>query len=513
MHIFDSYEEKKKKWQKRMMYVMVDEFQDVSNTQYELVTILSEYHKNLFVVGDPDQTIYSWRGANIEYILDFDTHFKDATTIVLDKNYRSSKQVLDASNSLIAKNKNRIEKELQPASVREGKAVYFHGRTSKSEAEWIGKNIKTLHTQGVEFLDIAILYRSHFVSRSLEEIFIKEKIPYVLYSGVEFYKRKEIKDVLSYLRMVLYGDDLSFLRVVNEPKRNIGKKRIAILQEYADHNNCTLYNALKDNMDNDLIASSNAKQFVDTIEKYAQLYKEMSISNILSGILDESGYEAMLRQAGEQERLDNLSELKQSIFEFEKNSGEENLLEDYMQSIALFTNMDHETKKNSVKMMTIHTAKGLEFPYVFVCGLNEGIFPNRHVDTMDELEEERRLAYVAYTRAENSLFLSDSEGINFDTSFKFPSRFIFNVDQNYLEYVIPLNDKLVKAAQKYITSHESRLLDQEKEFAVGDKVSHKVFGEGVIIHIDQEASSYTIKFDKIDTERNVSFEFPLVKVL
>ncbi len=184
-----------------------------------------------------------------------------------------------------------------------------------------------------------------------------------------------------------------------------------------------------------------------------------------------------------------------------------------MQSSALFTDMDHETKKDSVKMMTIHTAKGLEFPYVFVCGLNEGIFPNRHVDTMDKLEEERRLAYVAYTRAENSLFLSDSEGINFDTSFKFPSRFIFNVDQNYLEYVIPLNDKLVKAAQKYITSHESRLLDQEKEFAVGDKVSHKVFGEGVIIHIDQEASSYTIKFDKIDTERNVSFEFPLVKVL
>lgn len=512
VYILNHFPEKRKKWEERMQYVMVDEFQDVSKLNYVLADLLSGYHRNLFIVGDPDQTIYSWRGAKIEYIMDFDKGHGGTKTIILNKNYRSSPDILNASNSLIRKNKNRIEKDLIAMKESNVPTIYNHAKTSNLEAEWIAKQIKTLLENGKKYSDIAILYRSHFVSRSIEEVFMKEKIPYVLYSGIEFYKRKEIKDILSYLRMVLYADDLSFQRVVNEPKRNVGKKRIAFLKEYAEMNNTSMYNALKDNLERELFVSTSIVTFVDLVDKYAQLYREMKVSDIMTNILVESGYEQMLRQAGEQERLDNLSELKQSIFEFEKTSGEENTLEEYIQSIALFTNSDKTEKKEAVKMMTIHTAKGLEFPYVFVCGLNEGIFPTKHVDTLEKLEEERRLAYVAYTRAENVLFLSDAEGINYDGSFRYPSRFIFNTDKAYLNYTVELEERLVDDSKKYIQANEEKICLPKIEFRVGDCVEHKVFGVGKIINIRKDLSSLIIKFEKSETERNLSFKAPLKKI-
>lgn len=512
LHILENYEEKRKKWQERMMYVMVDEFQDVSVANYELADILSGYHKNLFIVGDPDQTIYSWRGAKVEHILEFDKFHKDTKTIMLNKNYRSSPEILNASNSLIKKNKKRIEKELIAMKGKSVPTIYNHAKTAKEEAEWIALQIKNLIESGRKYSDIAILYRSHFVSRSIEEIFIREKVPYILYSGVEFYKRKEIKDILSYLRMVLYGDDLSFQRVVNEPKRNFGKKRMEFIKDYAEEHNCSLYNALKENMEQDLIVSTKADEFVRVIEKYRETYKEKRLSDMLTGILNDSGYESMLRVAGEQERLDNLAELKQSVYEFEKASGEENTLEEYLQSVALYTNTDKETRKESVKMMTIHTAKGLEFPYVFVCGLNEGIFPSKHVDTMDKLEEERRMAYVAYTRAENALFLSDSEGINYDGSFRYPSRFIFNTDKMYLNYTVELEARLVDDSKFFIQKHEERIGDMSTVLKVGDKVEHSVFGVGEIIKVRQDIFCYVIKFENTETERNLAFGAPIKKV-
>ena len=350
------------------------------------------------------------------------------------------------------------------------------------------------------------------MSRSVEEALIQAKIPYILYSGVEFYKRKEIKDTLSYLRMVMQGDDLSFQRVVNEPRRNIGKKRIAFLKAYADAKGCSLYEALKANMEDALIAGTKAEEFVQLIEKYRTLTATMKLSEIVTKILNESGYEAMLRQAGEQERLDNLSELKQAIFEFEKTSGEENTLEEYLQNVALYTNADKEERKESVKLMTIHTAKGLEFPYVFVCGLNEGIFPTKHVDTQEKLEEERRMAYVAYTRAENALFLSDAEGINYDGSFRFPSRFIFNTNKDYLEYVTELDSHLVEAADSYIRASEEKINREVTGFSIGDKVRHKVFGVGEILDIKEELSAYVIKFESAATERNIAMRVPLESV-
>lgn len=512
LHILQTDESKRVKWQERMMYVMVDEFQDASGNQYELAEILSGYHRNLFIVGDPDQTIYTWRGAKIEYILNFDAEHEDTKTIFLDVNYRSTSEILAVSNSLIEKNKKRLPNRLVANGGSGARPLYIHSRTTGDEAQWMTAEIQKLISIGNSYSDIAVLYRSHFVSRSIEEVFIRSKVPYTLYSGVEFYKRKEIKDVLAYLRMIVYSDDLSFRRVINEPKRNFGKKRMSLLKAYADSHRCSLYNALMDLLEEKSVKTTGATAFVDIIEGFKKTYKEKKLTDLVTEILEQTGYEVMLRQSGEQERLDNLAELKQSIDEFEKTSGEENTLEEYLQSIALYTNSDKEQDKETVKMMTIHTAKGLEFPYVFVCGVNEGIFPSKHVDTEDMLEEERRMAYVACTRAERGLYISDAEGLNYDDSFRYPSRFIFNIDRDTIDYVNELPQRLVDDTKSYIAANEARIYPPNTELKSGDRVRHKVFGEGVITDIRGDIGCYVIKFDKVATERNLKIGTGLERV-
>ncbi len=509
LYIFENHEEIKLKWQKKLEYVMVDEFQDVSPKQYMLSKLLSGYHHNLFIVGDPDQTIYSWRGANVEFILNFDKAFQTSKTIIMNKNYRSTPNIIQASNSLIEKNKRRIEKSLVPIKQADIPVIYNHMKTTQLEAEWIAAQIKKIQEGGISLKDIAILYRSHFVSRSFEEVFIKENIKYTIYSGIEFYKRKEIKDVLCYLRMILYSDDISFNRIVNIPKRNIGEKRMTFLKEYAGNHSCSLYQALQDNLEDNLFKKTNAKDFTALIEKYKQLYEEKKISEVLSDILNDSGYEALLRTDGEQERLDNLAELKQSIFDYENSAGEECTLADYLEKISLFTNLDQKENSDSVQMMTIHTAKGLEFPYVFVCGLNEGIFPSKHIDTSDKMEEERRLAYVAFTRAENTLFLSDAEGVNYDGSYRYPSRFIFNIEKTYINYMVELESRLASDARMYIQLNEQKMEQNSRCLAINDLVEHHVFGKGKILDINHDTSSYVIKFENMETTRNISFKIML----
>lgn len=512
LHILRTDAEKCHKWQERMMYVMVDEFQDVSGNQYALAEILSGYHRNLFIVGDPDQTIYTWRGARIEYILNFDAEHEDTKTVFLDVNYRSIPEILAVSNSLIEKNKKRLPHRLEAYKESGRRPQYIHSKTTGDEARWMTAEIQKLISAGNSYSDIAVLYRSHFVSRSIEEAFIKSKIPYTLYSGVEFYKRKEIKDVLAYLRMIVYSDDLSFRRVINEPKRNFGKKRMSLVKAYADSHRCSLYNALLDLLEEKSVKTTGATVFVDIIEGFKKTYKEKKLTDLVTEILEQTGYEVMLRQSGEQERLDNLAELKQSIDEFEKTSGEENTLEEYLQSIALYTNSDKEQDKETVKMMTIHTAKGLEFPYVFVCGVNEGIFPSKHVDTEDMLEEERRMVYVACTRAEYGLYISDAEGLNYDDSFRYPSRFIFNIDRDAIDYVNELPKRLVDDTKSYIAANEARIYPPDTELKPGDRVRHKVFSEGVITDIRGDIGCYVIKFDKMATERNLKIGTGLERV-
>lgn len=514
LYIFDMNDEVLKKWQNKLEYIMVDEFQDVSSPQYRMCELLSKKHNNLFVVGDPDQTIYSWRGATVWSLMDFDKTFVGTKTIMMTKNYRSSSNIIDVSNSLIKKNRIRIEKDLIPIKQNRTNTLYFHAKTVVEESEWISKQILSLKKMGKNFNDIAILYRSHFVSRSVEEAFMRNEIPYVIYSGIGFYNRKEIKDVLCYLRMLTNADDISFLRTVNEPKRNVGEKRINFLKTYAKDNNCTLYAALKQSLGEKLFVESKAKKYVDLIEKYTPIYKEKNITNLLKELLDESGYEEMLKSQGEEERLNNLAELKQSISDYENSAGEDFGLEDYLSKIALYTSSDKEDTKDCVKMMTIHTAKGLEFPYVFVCSLNEGIFPSKKQDTIDKLEEERRLAYVAFTRAENALFLSESEGFNYDYSFRYPSRFIFNVEKEMLDYCVELEERLIDEATDFITKDENAMnnIKINQSYSVGDKVEHKTFGKGEIIQINEADSSLIIKFECLETNRSIGMKTPLIRI-
>ena len=513
LYIFDENADIRRKWQKRLEYIMIDEFQDIDALQYKLMSVLCDYHKNLFIVGDPDQTIYTWRGANVRYLLDFDKEYPQTKTIMMMQNYRSTPEILNVANSLIDKNRVRMKKDLLPMLAHGKKVVCHHAPNSEAEAKWIVERMQGLHEEGIPYRDITILYRAHYITRTLEEVFLKEKIPYTIYSGVPFFGRMEIKDALCYMRMIAFKDDLSFMRIANVPKRNIGQRRMRFIQEYAAQNNCSLYDALCRNLDQDIFKGTKADKFVSLIEGFASNYADRPISEVLTDILDKSGYEAMLRTEGSQERLDNLAELKQSVYEYEVSCGEEVTLEHYLNHIALFTNSDAEENKDKVKMMTVHASKGLEFPYVFLCGMNEGIFPSRKITTLEGMEEERRLAFVAVTRAEKGLFLSEADGRNFDSSPRYPSRFLLDIDDRYLEYTQKPNDGLIHDARLYINHKICCMENAEKgnEFSLGQKVKHSVFGEGTITGIDQEQGSYQIQFERFETPRMIAFRVKLEK--
>lgn len=478
LYIFENNEEIKQKWQKRLEYIMIDEFQDIDDLQYRLMCVLCGYHKNLFIVGDPDQTIYTWRGANVKYLLDFHRNFPDVQTIMMMENYRSTPEILRAANSLISKNLLRMKKNLIPTLPSGGSVLCCHGENQEKEALWMAEQIKILKEKGVPYKDITILYRAHYLTRSIEQVFLKEEIPYTIYSGVQFFGRMEIKDALSYLRMIAYRDDLSFLRIANVPKRNLGERRMKFIQEYAGENSCSLYEALCRNLDQDIFKGTKAGEFVQLIESFAANYQDRPVSEILSAVLDLSGYERMLRTEGNQERLDNLAELKQSVYEYETTCGEEAMLEHYLAHVALFSNSDAQPEHDKVKLMTVHTSKGLEFPYVFLCGMNEGIFPSRKTKTREGMEEERRLAFVAMTRAKKRLYLSEAKGRNLDGSPRYPSRFILDIDQNLLEYDRKPEEGLIKEAREYIELSSRCLLTDEapSHYPIGQKILHKIFG-------------------------------------
>ncbi len=513
LYIFENDAEIREKWQKRLEYIMVDEFQDIDALQYRLMEALCAHHKNLFIVGDPDQTIYTWRGANVRYLLDFDKNFPGTETILMMRNYRSTPEILAAANSLIAKNRSRIEKELIPTLPAGAPVVWHHAKTAEAEALWIAGRIKALSAEGVPLRDIAILYRAHHISRTLEEVFLKEEIPYTIFSGVQFFNRMEIKDALSYLRLVAYRDDLSFLRVANVPKRNIGERRMRFLQEYAEANGCTLYAALVQNLEHELLKKTQAHKLVNLVERFGARSPETPVSELLSAILDESGYETMLRTEGAQDRLDNLAELKQAIYEFETTCGEEATLEGYLARVALLTNTDAAQDGERVRMMTVHTAKGLEFPHVFLAGMEEGVFPSKKTSTIEAMEEERRLAFVAFTRAQRSLSLSESEGRNFDGSFRYPSRFLFNVDEPLLVREGMEDTRLLRDAFRHIEASERLLApaSEQAQFQPGDRIRHAIMGDGVIVEVDLAASAYVVQFDILPTQRRISFRAKLVK--
>ena len=514
LYIFQEHPDIAEKWQKRLMYIQIDEFQDIDPLQYRLMEVLCAYHHNLFIVGDPDQTIYTWRGANVKYLLDFDQHHPGTQTIMMMENYRSTPQILRVANALIRKNRQRIEKELIPM-LPDGVPVVCHlAEDSTKEAEWMVKNIETLHQMNVPYNEMTVMYRAHYVTRTIEEVLLRSKIPYTIYSGVQFFGRMEIKDALCYLRMIVYKDDLSFRRIANVPKRNLGVRRMKFLEEYTEQHGGTLYDALVKNLEHEIFRGTKAREFVALIEKYATSYAERTISEVLTSILHESGYEKLLRTEGAQDRLDNLAELKQAVFSFETSAGEETDLEAYLKSVAMLSNMDIADSHDRVKLMTVHTAKGLEFPYVFLCSMSEGIFPSKKVNTLEGMEEERRLAFVAITRAEKGLWLSEAAGRNFDGSPRYPSRFILDIDRDLLHFTEAPKAGLLKEAESYIQLVDSRfrLSDDATVFHIGDRVRHRAFGLGTIQDVDLDQSAYTIRFDDLPTERRLSLRVKLEKV-
>ena len=513
LYIFEQNEAVKIKWQQRLEYIMIDEFQDIDELQYKLMSVLCGYHKNLFIVGDPDQTIYTWRGANVRYLLDFDKIFPSVKTIMMMQNYRSTPQIVSVVNDLIDKNKFRIKKNLMPTIADGRKVICHHADTSEREAMWIAEQIQALHGEGTSYREITVLYRAHYITRIVEEVFLREKIPYAIYSGVQFFNRMEIKDALAYLRLIAYKDDLAFLRVVNVPKRNLGERRIKFLQEYAVKHQCSLYIALETNLDNEIFKGTKAAQFVALIENFAANYEERQISELLAAILNESGYEKMLRTEGSQERLDNLAELKQSVYEYETSCGEESTLEHYLSHVALFTNNDAADNSDKVKLMTVHSAKGLEFPYVFLCAMNEGVFPSKKTDTIQKMEEERRLAFVAMTRAQKGLYLSEAEGRNFDGSPRYPSRFLLDIEPALLDYTQKPQEGLIIETKDYLVINERYLADEENQLslAVGQRVKHNIFGSGTVVDVDLIKAAHLVKFDNIDTPRSISFRAKLEK--
>jgi len=515
LYIFEQNEAVKIKWQQRLEYIMIDEFQDIDELQYKLMSVLCGYHKNLFIVGDTDQTIYTWRGANVRYLLDFDKIFPSVKTIMMMQNYRSTPQIVSVVNDLIDKNKFRIKKNLMPTIADGRKVICHHADTSEREAMWIAEQIQALHGEGTSYREITVLYRAHYITRIVEEVFLREKIPYAIYSGVQFFNRMEIKDALAYLRLIAYKDDLAFLRVVNVPKRNLGERRIKFLQEYAVKHQCSLYIALETNLDNEIFKGTKAAQFVALIENFAANYAERQISELLAAILNESGYEKMLRTEGSQERLDNLAELKQSVYEYETSCGEESTLEHYLSHVALFTNNDAADNSDKVKLMTVHSAKGLEFPYVFLCAMNEGVFPSKKTDTIQKMEEERRLAFVAMTRAQKGLYLSEAEGRNFDGSPRYPSRFLLDIEPALLDYTQKPQEGLIIETKDYLVINERYLADEENQLslAVGQRVKHNIFGSGTVVDVDliKAKAAHLVKFDNIDTPRSISFRAKLEK--
>lgn len=551
VYILEKFPDVAEKWQDRIQYIMVDEFQDVSAKQYSIAQILSRKHKNLFIVGDSDQTIYSWRGSHVKLILDFEKVYKDARTILLLKNYRSTPQILAAANSLIAHNTVRYPKELSPTKKAGPKPLYYHAPSEEDEAKWICKKVKELcglskkskakqkadeaaaaplglasdsSAAPNNLRDIAILYRAHYLSRSLEEAFIKNDIPYRILAGTEFYGRREIKDMISYLRMLTVADDVSFYRTVNLPSRKIGKNKIAAIKERADKFDCSAYTALKGLLaqDDPILKGTKAQAYVDAIEESRALLNDKNsfvytvgsgtskLGSVLQSILDKSGYEAFLRLEADQDRLDNAAEFKRAVNQ--AGFDDDATLEDFLQRAALFTDLDREDKRDAVKMLTIHAAKGMEFKNVFLCGMNEGIFPSRKVQTPEDMEEERRIAYVAMTRAKDRLYITDAEGKANDGIFKYPSRFVFEAageGMKNFDIEKPLDKGLVEQSQKIIKYDESRLKAAATQLKKGDRVRHKVFGAGTIVLVNDKAFCYTIKFDDLATERSVQFSAPL----
>lgn len=511
--LFKTYSEVLSKWQNRFSYIHVDEFQDIDKIQYKLIQQLTGPFNHLYVVGDPDQTIYTWRGADVNIIMNFEKDFKGVKTIMLNENYRSTSCILNGANSVIHNNRNRLEKDLFTSRTSAEKITHYASANDEYQAAWVASKISELHRNGKLYKDVAILYRSNYLSRSLEKALLDQRIPYIIYGGLRFYDRQEVKDALCYLRLVVIGDDLALQRIINKPKRGIGNKTLDLIAETARSKNKTMLEVLQ----TEDIFSGKAKltlnEFVKKVERWKKLAESdtMEIFTLFETILDESGYKAMLEEDHETDRLENLKSLIDDVKEFSE-SYPESSLDEYLQQVTLYGDREETMNQDHVQLMTVHAAKGLEFDTVFVTDMNDGIFPNERA--MNEgnrgVEEERRLAYVAFTRAKNKLFLTEAGGFSFILQrARQTSRFVKEIDPEYIEHVGVRNVDEEESfrnrstlynqrRENYYQRDDSKLetytfnekgqvetLKREVKssgYKTGDHLIHGKFGEGVVVN-------------------------------
>ena len=484
--LFELFPSILEKWSSKFHYIHVDEFQDVDREQYKLIKLLSTVHDNVYVVGDPDQTIFTWRGADVNIIVHFDRDFENTKTIILNQNYRSTNNILSGANSLIKNNKARLDKELFSKNGDGSKIIHKTCMSETGEANYVVGQIMKLHGDGYNYKDMAVLYRANYLSREVEKVLIENRINYVIYGGLRFYERMEVKDILSYLRMITRADDLAFVRIINTPRRAIGPKTIDAIQAMAMEKGISMYEVIKQGL-----YPKNKEtfdRFVRMVEKWREDMKNGDLELLLQEVLDDSGYRTMLEKDGETERLENIKSLLDDIKQYSQDYPDSSL-DEYLQMIALYTDRASEETGDAVNLCTIHSAKGLEFDVVFVIGLSEGIFPSER--TMAEgqkgLEEERRLAYVAYTRAKKLLYLTESNSFSYVIqSAKLPSRFIKEIDQDFIDNV----DERKDSFRSSVFDEDIVIHDQKKEkpkdsiYRNGDSVIHKIYGEGVVIGND-----------------------------
>ena len=481
VRMFSQFEEVRRRWQRRFEYILVDEFQDIDMMQYKLIRYLTGEHNSLYVVGDPDQTIYTWRGADVNIIMNFTKDYPDAKTVILN-----------GANSVIKNNRHRVKKDLFTNRKSDEKITHYASASDEYQAAWIAEKIAELHRKGKSYSDIAILYRSNYLSRNLEKAMLDMRIPYIIYGGIRFYERQEVKDALCYLRMVTSADDLALGRILNRPKRGIGNKTMDAIADEARRTRVSMYEVCRRN---EIVSGKNKKTiegFVDMVEGWRKAAGEMEIYRLFEKIIEDSGYRAMLEESKETERIENLKELIDDVREF-CEAYPDSSLDEYLQLVSLYGDRDETLSSEYVRLMTVHAAKGLEFDTVFVSDMNEGIFPNERA--MNEsgtrgVEEERRLAYVAFTRARNKLYLTEAGGFSYILQrARTSSRFIREIDQEYIEHIgadSRTNHKDVMLSSALFDNSSTTFSQRIHSTGVaqlrkGEQVTHAKFGDGIVI--------------------------------
>jgi len=497
------------KYQDKFQYILVDEYQDTNNSQYLLINLLAQANRNLCVVGDDDQSIYKFRGANIGNILNFEDDYSDVQKITLDQNYRSTQNILDAANSVISNNKGRMGKSLWTSNGDGNKVFVYTGTNEYDEARYIARQIKKHFDEQGSFSDCAILYRTNAQSRVIEEMLMRESVPYKVLSGLRFYDRKEIKDIIAYLRVVYNpNDDVSLARIINEPKRKIGNATLEKARNIAREKETSLYDVIShaDDYPEFKTAIKKLLSFSEIIQSLIKLKDTVTIEDLTGRILNDTGYMPALVMEDTTEsktRIENLGEFISVITEFEKNEETGNTLGEFLENISLVSDIDgYDENEDSAVLMTIHSAKGLEFPIVFLSGLEEGLFPGmRSMESDDDIEEERRLCYVAITRAKEQLYITKtiSRTIHGKTMPTTASRFFKEIPVEYLEDKTTLQPKVAKVMQDlgvrnaaapkkevYMTkgfgsSVKSSGSTDYSKFKAGDTIEHRTFGRGEIL--------------------------------